>query len=66
MHNQSYSQLRSFASLSASAAQYSNKFEQCQMVVFVADVLGFWGPWIPDLVTELCPPKKTLLRCLDK
>ena len=33
--------------------------EQCQMVVFVADDLGFWGPRIPDLVTELCPPQDT-------
>ena len=30
--------------------------EQCQMVVFVADDLGFLGRGIPDLVTELCPP----------
>ena len=34
-------------------------FEQCQMVVFVADDLGFLGPRIPDLVTELCPPQNT-------
>ena len=31
--------------------------EQCQVVVFVADDLGFLGPGIPDLVTELCPPQ---------
>ena len=35
------------------------------MVVFVADDLGLLGPGIPDLVTELCPPK-TLLRSLEK
>ena len=34
-------------------------FEQCQMVVFVADDLGFLGPGIPDLLTELCPPQNT-------
>ena len=33
--------------------------EQCQMVVFVADDLGFLWPGIPDLVTELCPPQDT-------
>ena len=33
--------------------------EQCQMVVFVADDLGFLGPGIPDLVTELCPLQDT-------
>ena len=33
--------------------------EQCQMVVFVADDLGFSGPGIPDLVTELCLPQDT-------
>ena len=34
-------------------------FEQCQVVVFIADDLGFLGPGIPDLVTELCPPQDT-------
>ena len=34
-------------------------FEQCQVVVFVADDLGFLGPGNPDLVTELCPPQDT-------
>ena len=29
------------------------------MVVFVADGLGFSGPGISDLVTELCPPQNT-------
>ena len=29
------------------------------MVVFVADELGFLGPGIPELVTELCPPQDT-------
>ena len=29
------------------------------MVVFVADDLGFLGPGIPDLVTELCPLQDT-------
>ena len=29
------------------------------MVVFVADDLGFLGPGIPDLLTELCPPQDT-------
>ena len=33
--------------------------EQCQVVVFVADDLGFLGPGIPDLVTELCPSQDT-------
>ena len=33
--------------------------EQCQMVNFVADALGFLGPGTPDLVTELCPPQDT-------
>ena len=33
--------------------------EQCQMVVLVADDLGFLGRGIPDLVTELCPPQDT-------
>ena len=33
--------------------------EQCQMVVLVADDLGFLRPGIPDLVTELCPPQDT-------
>ena len=28
-------------------------------MVFVADDLGFLGPGIPDLVTELCPPRDT-------
>ena len=32
---------------------------ECQVVVFVADDLGFLGPWIPDLVTEFCPPQNT-------
>ena len=31
--------------------------EQCQMVVVVADELGFLGPGIPNLVIELCPPQ---------
>ena len=34
-------------------------FEQCQVVVFAADDLGFLGPGSPDLVTELCPPQGT-------
>ena len=29
--------------------------EQCQVVVFIADDLGFLGPGSPDLMTELCP-----------
>ena len=29
------------------------------MVVFVADDLGFLGPGIPDLLTELCLPRDT-------
>ena len=37
----------------------SNEFEQCEVVVFVADDLGFLGPGIPDLMTELCPPRDT-------
>ena len=36
-----------------------NTFEQCQVVVFIADDLGFLGPGSPDLVTELCPPQDT-------
>ena len=35
------------------------KIKQCQVVVFVADDLGFLGPGIPDLMTELCPPRDT-------
>ena len=35
------------------------RIEQCQMVAFVADDLGFWGPGIPDLVTEFCPLQGT-------
>ena len=31
--------------------------EQCQVVVFIADDLGFLGPGSPDLMTELCPPQ---------
>ena len=31
--------------------------KQCQMMAFVADDLGFLGPGIPDLMTELCPPR---------
>ena len=38
---------------------FEMKIEQCQMVVVIADVLGFWGPGILDLVTELCPPQDT-------
>ena len=34
-------------------------FEQCQVVVFIADDLGFLGPGSPDLMTELCPPQDT-------
>ena len=34
-------------------------FEQCQVVVFVADDLGFLGPGIPDLMTKLCPLQDT-------
>ena len=30
-----------------------------KMVCFVADDVGFSGPGIPDLVTELCPPQDT-------
>ena len=33
--------------------------EQCQVVVFIADDLGFWGPGSPDLMTKLCPPQDT-------
>ena len=33
--------------------------EQCQVVVFLVDDLGFLGLGIPDLVTELCPPQNT-------
>ena len=33
--------------------------EQCQVVVFIVDDLGFWGPGSPDLMTELCPPQDT-------
>ena len=34
--------------------------EQCQKtVVFIVDDLGFFGPGIPDLVTELCPSQNT-------
>ena len=35
--------------------------EQCQLVDFVADDLGFVGQRILDLVTELCPPQDTAL-----
>ena len=35
------------------------EFEQCQVVVFIADDLGFLGPGSPDLMTELCPPQDT-------
>ena len=41
------------------ADQKVKKVEQCQVVVFVADDLGFLGPGIPDLVTELCPSQDT-------
>ena len=41
------------------AAWKGLNIEQCQMVVFVADDLGFWGPGILDLITELCPPQDT-------
>ena len=34
-------------------------FRERQVVVFVADDLRFSGPGIPDLVTELCPPRDT-------
>ena len=34
-------------------------FEQCQVVVFIADDLGFLGPGSPDLMTELCLPQDT-------
>ena len=34
-------------------------FEQCQVVVFIVDDLGFLGPGSPDLMTELCPPQDT-------
>ena len=43
--------------------------ERCQVVVFVADDLGFLGPGIPDLVTELCPPQDTaqmLRKAIEK
>ena len=30
---------------------------QGQVVVFIADDLGFLGPGSPDLMTELCPPQ---------
>ena len=30
-----------------------------QVVVFIADDLGFLGPGSPDLMTELCPPQDT-------
>ena len=36
---------------------FTGSFEQCQVVVFIADDLGFWGPKSPDLMTELCPPQ---------
>ena len=39
-----------------------SNFEQCQVVVFIADDLGFWGPGSPDLMTELCPAPR---HCLD-
>ena len=38
--------------------------EQCQVVVFIADDLGFLGPGSPDLMTELCPPQELLRRAL--
>ena len=31
--------------------------EQCQVVVFIVDDLGFLGPGSRDLMTELCPPQ---------
>ena len=34
--------------------------EECQVAVFVADDLGFLGPGIPDLVTELRPTQDTV------
>ena len=37
--------------------------------VLVADDLGFLGPGIPDLVTELCPPQDSaqkLRKVIDK
>ena len=37
----------------------ADDFKQCQMVVSIADDLGFLGPGVPDLVTELCPPQDT-------
>ena len=37
--------------------EYFESFEQCQVVVFIADDLGFLGPGSPDLMTELCPPQ---------
>ena len=37
----------------------ATSFEQCQVVVFIADDLGFLGPGSPDLMTELCPPQDT-------
>ena len=37
----------------------SASIEQCQVVVFIADDLGFLGPGSPDLMTELCPPQDT-------
>ena len=30
-----------------------------EVVVFIADDLGFLGPRSPDLMTELCPPQDT-------
>ena len=37
----------------------NDPFDHCQVVVFIADVLGFLGPGSPDLMTELCPPQDT-------
>ena len=39
-----------------SCAAVSNN---AQVVVFIADDLGFLGPGSPDLMTELCPPQDT-------
>ena len=33
--------------------------EQCHVVVFIVDDLGFRGPGTPDSLTELCQPQNT-------
>ena len=45
--------------LNAQGLLFTTILEQRQVVVFVADDLGFLGPGIPDLVTDLCPPRDT-------